>query len=97
MHSLPTWPEIWTFSSLSSREELQEKLFCAAVEQEVFGPEPQRGFGFWRSAIVHPSLRTQVVVIPPKVNQPIDLDLISVNPLGGKHILVVSAAFKASK
>lgn len=37
------------------------------------------------------------MVIPPKVNQPMDLDLISVNPLGGKHILVVSAAFKASK
>lgn len=34
------------FPSPSSRDQLQE-LFCAAVEQQVFGPEPQRCFGFW--------------------------------------------------
>lgn len=56
--SLQIWPETWMFSSPSSREELKEKFFCTAVEQEVVGPEPQRCFGFWGSAIVHPSLRT---------------------------------------
>lgn len=71
------------FSSASSREELQERLFCAAVEQEVFGPEPERCFGFWGRAIVHPSLRSW--------------SFLSVDLLAGKHILVVSAAFKTSK
>lgn len=97
MHSLQIWPEIWLISSLSSREKLQEKFFCATVEQEVFGPEPQRCFGFWGGTIVCPKLRTQVLVILQEVNQPADLDVISVNLLAGKHILVFSTASKGSK
>lgn len=44
-----------------------------------------------------PKLRTQVLVILQEVNQPADLDLISVDLSAGKHILVVSTAFKGSK
>lgn len=44
-----------------------------------------------------PKLRTQVLVILQEVNQPADLDVISVNLLAGKHILVFSTASKGSK
>lgn len=66
------------FPSPSSRDQLQE-LFCAAVEQQVFGPEPQRCFGFGEVLGVCPRLRAQVLVILHKVHQPMGLVLISVN------------------